>query len=94
MSQDNNKEDAVQTTQEALDKATPQEAEAIAEQASFLTAREGQASGEHVHLTPEEEAARRKRNVAIAWGLVGFMVLIFLITVLRLSQNVANGAPG
>ena len=65
MSQDI-KEDAVQKTEEALDKATPQEAEAIAEQASFLTAREGQASGEHVALSPEELAARKKRNVAIA----------------------------
>lgn len=54
--------------------------------------REGQASGEHVQLSPEEEAARKKRNVAIAWSLVAFMVLIFAITVMRLSQNIAGGA--
>lgn len=52
--------------------------------------REGQASGEHVPLTPEEEAARKKRNIAIAWSLVAFMALVFAITVLRLGQFAAN----
>lgn len=56
--------------------------------------REGQASGEHVPLSPEEEAARKKRNVAIAWSLVAFMVLVFAITVMRLSQNIAGGGAG
>ena len=54
--------------------------------------REGQASGDNVQLSPEEEAARNKRNIAIAWSLVAFMVLVFAITVMRLSQNVAGGA--
>lgn len=54
--------------------------------------REGQASGENVPLSEEEEAARKKRNVAIAWSLVAFMVLVFAITVMRLSQNIAGGA--
>ena len=54
--------------------------------------REGQATGEHVRLTPEQEKARKRRNVYIAWGLVAFMVAVFLITVVRLSQNIAGVA--
>ncbi len=93
MSEDK-KDEAVRQTNEALDNATPQEASMIAERAKAMTAREGQATGETVRLTPEEEAARKKRNIAIAWGLVAFMVLVFVITVMRLSQNVANGGAG
>jgi predicted nucleic acid-binding Zn ribbon protein len=33
------------------------------------------------------EAARKRRNVMIAWMLVGFMVLVFSITALRFTQN-------
>ena len=41
-------------------------------------------------LTPEAfEAARKRRNVMIAWMLVAFMVLVFSITALRLTQNMA-----
>jgi hypothetical protein len=53
-----------------------------------------QAPMETVKLTPEQEAARKKRNVAIAWSLVAFMGLVFTITVLRLSQNIAAGGAG
>lgn len=56
--------------------------------------REGRVTGEHVALTPEQLAARKKRNVYIALGLVAFMVAVFLITVVRLSQNIAAGAAG
>lgn len=52
--------------------------------------REGQPSGESVILTEEQLAARKKRNIAIAWSLIGFMVVVFLVTVARLSQNVAS----
>lgn len=52
--------------------------------------REGQPSGESVELNEDQIAARKKRNVAIAWSLVGFMVVIFLVTVARLSQNVSS----
>lgn len=52
--------------------------------------REGQPSGESVSLTEEQLAARKKRNIAIAWSLIGFMVVVFLVTVTRLSQNVAS----
>ena len=50
---------------------------------------------EFVPMSPEEKAARNKRNITIAWSLVGFMVLIFAVTVIRLTGNVAaNGGAG
>jgi len=48
-------------------------------------------STETVRLTPEQEKARGRRNVVIAWSLVGFMVAVFAITVVRISQNIAAG---
>lgn len=44
-----------------------------------------------MRLTPEQEAARRRRNLAIAGGLVAFIVLVFLVTVLRLAANLQAG---
>lgn len=41
-----------------------------------------------MQLTPEQLAARKKRNVAIAWALVAFMALIFVVTVLNLKRNI------
>jgi hypothetical protein len=38
-------------------------------------------------LTPEELAARKKRNLAIAGALVAFIVLVFAVTVLNLKRN-------
>ncbi|XBQ16330.1 MAG: hypothetical protein ABL308_00280 [Oceanicaulis sp.] len=46
---------------------------------------------ETVELTAEEKAARKRRNLAIALGLVAFIVLIFLTTVLRLTHNYNTG---
>lgn len=57
-------------------------------------------SGKDAAKTPAEQerqafiAARKRRNVAIALGLVGFAVLIFAITALRLAQNISAGAGG
>ena len=34
--------------------------------------------------------ARRGRNIAIAIGLVGFVVLVYLVTVFRMGGNVIN----
>ena len=51
-------------------------------------------------LTSEELAARKKRNLAIAGVLIGFMILVFGVTVLNLKRNldareaaVAAGQP-
>ena len=51
-------------------------------------------------LTPAELSARNRRNLAIAGALVGFIVLVFAVTVLNLKRNIdarkeaiAAGAP-
>ena len=53
-----------------------------------------------MRLTPEELAARKKRNLAIAGALVAFMALVFAVTILNLKRNldaraelVAAGQP-
>lgn len=43
-----------------------------------------------MRLTPDQLAARKRRNVAIALGLVAFMVLMFVATVLRLQSNIGG----
>jgi hypothetical protein len=43
-------------------------------------------------MTPEELNARKRRNWAIAAALVLFVILIFTITVLRLTSNIAQAA--
>lgn len=43
-------------------------------------------------LTPEQEKARKRRNVAIFWSLIAFILLIFVVTLLRLSSNISAGA--
>ncbi|MFN3353521.1 MAG: hypothetical protein ACK4Z5_07935 [Brevundimonas sp.] len=43
-----------------------------------------------MRLTPDQLAARKRRNLAIAFGLVAFMVLVFVTTVLRLQANIAG----
>jgi hypothetical protein len=48
----------------------------------------------YVKLTAEQQAAQKKRNSAVALSLIAFMALIFTITVLRLSQNIAAGSAG
>ena len=45
-------------------------------------------------LTPAEReaarVARNKRNIAIALGLVGFIILVYVVTVLKMGGAVAN----
>jgi hypothetical protein len=40
-------------------------------------------------LTPEEKA-RRGRNIALALGLVAFVVIVFITTIVRLGGNVVE----
>ncbi len=42
------------------------------------------------HESPPEMQARRGRNIAIALGLVAFVVLIFVVTIVRLGASVAQ----
>ena len=39
-------------------------------------------------MTPEEEKQRKRRNLAIALSLAGFMLIVFLVTILNLSANI------
>lgn len=43
-----------------------------------------------LRLTPEELNARKRRNVWIAMALVGFIVLVFFTTALRMLSNQAE----
>lgn len=40
--------------------------------------------------TPEQAKARRNRNIALAIGLVVFVILVFVVTIVKLGGNVAN----
>lgn len=42
-----------------------------------------------VILTPEELAARKRRNVWIALAVGGFIVLVFVITVAKMGAGMA-----
>ncbi len=44
-----------------------------------------------VALTPEQAKARRSRNVAIAVALGLFVVLFFVMTIVRLGGNAMQG---
>ena len=44
-------------------------------------------------MTLDEKKQRARRNLAIAGGLVAFIVLVFAVTILRLS-SAASGAGG
>lgn len=43
-----------------------------------------------VTLTPEEQAARKRRNLWLALAIGGFVVLVFLITLAKFQANVAG----
>jgi hypothetical protein len=47
-----------------------------------------------MRLTPEQLAARTRRNRALAGALVVFIVLIFATTILKLSANRDQTAAG
>jgi hypothetical protein len=40
------------------------------------------------NLTPDQDRARRKRNNAIGMILLAFVALIFIVTIVRLGENV------
>jgi hypothetical protein len=47
---------------------------------------------ETVKLSPEEETARKRRNLMIALGLTAFAVLIAVTTAVRFAGNYNTGA--
>ncbi|MBA4209324.1 MAG: hypothetical protein C0454_07325 [Parvibaculum sp.] len=40
--------------------------------------------------TEEQIRKRRQRNLAIAWTLAAFILLFFVVTIVKLGGNVAN----
>lgn len=40
--------------------------------------------------TEEQVRKRRQRNLAIAWTLAAFILLFFVVTIVKLGGNVAN----
>ncbi len=42
---------------------------------------------EYIIPTEEQKAAQRKRNIAIGLGLAGFCALAFLVTLIRIHEN-------
>ena len=45
---------------------------------------------EHEKAKRDFEKARNRRNIMIAWSLVAFMAIVFSITAIRLTQNLAD----
>ena len=43
-------------------------------------------------LSPEEKKQRSQRNVAIALGLTAFIVVVFLVTILKISGNIGGAS--
>ena len=43
-------------------------------------------------LTPEEQKKRQQRNIVLALSILGFVVIVFLVTILRLGSSVADRA--
>jgi hypothetical protein len=46
---------------------------------------------EFVTLTTEQERARKRRNVMLALAVGGFMLLVFLITLVQMREGVLAG---
>lgn len=40
--------------------------------------------------SPEAAKARKRRSIAIALGLTAFIVLVFVVTIVRLGANAAT----
>ena len=44
---------------------------------------------DHVELTPEQVAARKRRNLMLAFSIAAFVALVFLITIAQLKNGAA-----
>ena len=47
---------------------------------------------DHTEWTEELLASRRKRAAVMGWVLAGFVVLFFLVTLVKLGSNIMNRA--
>jgi hypothetical protein len=59
---------------------------------SFLQHREGVATGESYEPSTDEVKRRNRRNWAIAAAVLGFVIMVYLITLVRLGVNLQAGA--
>jgi len=41
-------------------------------------------------LTPEERSQQKRRNIAMALAIIAFVVIVFLVTILRLGASVTE----
>ncbi len=57
-------------------------------QNDFFAAGHGVPTGETEPLTPEEEKARKRRNFALAFGIIAFLFLVYAISMLRMAEAV------
>ncbi|PHR60574.1 MAG: hypothetical protein COA47_07365 [Robiginitomaculum sp.] len=49
---------------------------------------------EELELTPEQKKARDQRSKAIGLGLLGFVILVFVVTVFRKMQEMGLESAG
>jgi len=80
------KQDEIDELAEEVRTATPPERK----DSGLFLAREGVPTGESVVLTPEQIAARKRRNIAIALSLLGFCALVFIVTLIKIGQNLTG----
>ena len=52
-----------------------------------MTKPEPNVQAEFVELTPEQLKARNRRNIMLAFSIIGFVVLVFFITIARLKSG-------
>lgn len=45
-----------------------------------------------MELSPEAKKQRDQRNKAIALGLTAFVVIVFLVTILKISGNISGAS--
>jgi hypothetical protein len=48
---------------------------------------------DHLIMTPDELKARKRRNLWIALAIGAFILLVFLITIVKVKAGLIAGAP-
>ncbi|HNR76682.1 MAG TPA: hypothetical protein PKM48_06105 [Parvularculaceae bacterium] len=43
-------------------------------------------------LSPEAKKKRGQRNLAIALGLIGFIAVVYLVTILKIAGNIGGAS--
>lgn len=43
-----------------------------------------------MHLSEKQLRSQKSRSKAIAWALIGFVALVFFVTLVQLNSNMAN----